>query len=163
VQLHEAHKRDTEARFSAGVITKNEVLQADVTLADSRQRYLVAENLRSLRASKINSLLLRPLNEQVLPEEVDASPASGIILEEAWAIAETASAELKDMDAKLAAREENIRMTQAEYLPTIYVSGGYEYQENRYLVHQDNWSLIAGVNVNLFFRRSKQFEDRNSA
>ena len=64
VQQYEAHKKDTEARFRAGVVTKNEVLQADVTLADSRQRLLTAENLRSLRESKLNSLLLRPLNER---------------------------------------------------------------------------------------------------
>jgi outer membrane protein len=35
-------------------------------------------------------------------------------------------------------------------LPTFYVSGGYEYAENKYQVHQDNWSAIAGVNINLF-------------
>ena len=38
VQQYEAHKKDAEARYNAGVVTKNEVLQADVTLADSRQR-----------------------------------------------------------------------------------------------------------------------------
>ncbi len=150
VQLYEAHKHDAEARFNAGVVTKNEVLQADVTLADSRQRLVTAENLHSIRASRINSLLLKPLNEQVQAEEVEASPASGITLEQAWAIAEAESAELKDMDAKIASMEENLRATQAEYLPTVYLSGGYEYQENRYMVHQDNWSLIAGVNINLY-------------
>ncbi len=150
VQLYEAHKKDAEARFSAGVVTKNEVLQAEVTLADSRQRAVTAENLRSLRASKINSLLLKPLNEEVQVEEVKARPAEGITLEQAWAVAESENTELKDMDAKIAATEENVKATQAEYLPTVYLSGGYEYMENRYMVHQDNWSLIAGVNINLF-------------
>jgi len=46
-------------------------------------------------------------------------------------------------------KEESVRAVQAEYLPSFYVSGGYEYQENQYMVHQDNWSLIAGVNINL--------------
>jgi outer membrane protein TolC len=150
VRLHEAHKKDTEARFNAGVITRNEVLQADVTLADSRQKSLTAENLRSLKASRLNSLLLRPLNEEIRADEVKAAPASGTTLEEAWASAEAESAELKELDAKIAAREENVRLTRAEFLPTVYLSGGYEYLENRYLAHQDNWSLIAGVNVNLY-------------
>jgi len=35
-------------------------------------------------------------------------------------------------------------------MPSFYVSGGYEYSENQYLVHQDNWALIAGVSINLF-------------
>ncbi len=150
VQLFEAHKHDAEARFNAGVITKNDVLQADVTLADSRQRALTAENLLSFRESKINSLLLKPLNDPVQAEEVRESPASGMTLEQAWAVAEAENTELKDMDAKIASREESLRATQAEYMPTLYLSGGYEYQENRYMLHQDNWSLIAGVNFNLF-------------
>ena len=47
-------------------------------------------------------------------------------------------------------RSRAFKSTQAEYLPTFYVSGGYEYAENKYMVHQDNWSAIAGVNINLF-------------
>ncbi len=149
VQLYEAHKKDSEAMYGAGVVTKNEVLQAEVTLADSRQRSVSAENLRSIRASKINSLLLKPLNDDVQVEEVRAAPATGITLEQAWSAAEAESSDLKDLDAKIASREENLRSLRADYLPTIYLSGGYEYSENRYMVHQDNWSLIAGVNVNL--------------
>jgi outer membrane protein len=150
VQRYEAHKRDAEARLEAGVVTKNEVLQADVKLADSRQRLVTAENVRSLRASKINSLLLRPLNEDVRAEEITESPAAGISLEEAWTTAEAENAELKELNAQIAAKEETVRTVRSEYLPTLYLSGGYEYSENRYLVHEDNWSLIAGINVNLF-------------
>lgn len=149
VKRYEAHKKDTEAKYKAGVITRNEVLQADVTLSDSRQRFLSAENLRSLRASKLNSLLLRPLNDPVQAEEVQGNPSSGITLEHAWAVAEAENTDLKDLDARIAAKQEILRSTQAEYLPTLYLSGGYEYLENKYMVHQDNWSVIAGVNMNL--------------
>lgn len=150
VQQYEAHQKDTQSRFAAGVVTKNEVLQAEVTLADSRQRAVSADNLRSLRESRINSLLLRPLNEQVKPEEISASPSTGLTLEEAWASAEETSNRLKEIDQVIAAKEENIKSLRAEYMPTFYLSGGYEYSENKYLVHQDNWSAIAGVNVNLY-------------
>lgn len=150
VQLYEAHKKDTGARHAAGVITKNEVLQADVTLADSRQRLVTADNLRSVRASRINSLLLKPLNDDVQVEEIKSAPAAGITLEQAWSAAEQENPDLKDLDARIASREESLRSVRAEYLPTLYLSGGYEYAENRYMVHEDNWSLIAGVNINLF-------------
>ena len=149
VTRYEAHRKDAEARLKAGVITRNEVLQSEVTLADSRQRLLSAEDLLSLKASRINSLLLKPLNDPVQAEEVKPSPATGITLEAAWAAAETESSDLRDMDARIAAKTESVRTIEAEYLPTFYLSGGYENQENKYLVHQDNWSLIAGVNVNL--------------
>jgi len=149
VKQYEAHKQDADVRYEAGVVTKNDVLQAEVTLADSRQRYLTVENLRSLRASRVNSLLLRPLNEAVQPEEVHKSPSSGISLEAAWAVAEAESPEIKVIDAGILSKEESIKSTQAEYLPSFYLSGGYEYLENQYMVNQNNWSLIAGVNINL--------------
>jgi len=150
VTRYEAHEKDAEARLKAGVSTRNEVLQADVTLSDSRQRYLTADNLVSFRASKINSLLLKPLNDPVNASEVQSSPAAGITLEQAWSVAEAENTDLKDLDARIAAKDENVRTAQAEYFPTLYVSGGYEYLENRYMVNQDNWSVIAGVNINLF-------------
>jgi outer membrane protein TolC len=149
VSRYEAHKKDTQSRFNAGVITKNEVLQADVLLSDSQQRFLTADNLRSLRASRLNSLLVRPLNDPVQVEEITASPAAGITLDAAWAASEAGNFDLQDMDARIAAKEQSLQSTRAEYLPTLYVSGGYEYLENKYMVHQDNWSVIAGVNINL--------------
>jgi outer membrane protein TolC len=157
VTRYEAHKKDAETRYRAGVITKNEVLQVNVTLADSRQRLLTAENLRSLRESKINSLLLKPLNDAVRPEELKTSPAAGLTLDEAWAGAEASRPLLKEMDAAIAAKEQSVQSARAEYLPTFYVSGGYEYFENKYLVHQDNWSAVVGVNVNLFSGGASDF------
>lgn len=150
VKRYEAHRKDTEARYKAGVITRNELLQADVTLSDSLQRLLTAENSRSLKASRINSLIQKPLNDEVRPEEIQSGPSAGMSLEDAWAVAETENPEIKDIDARIRAKEEGVSSIKSEYLPSIYVSGGYEYLENQYMVHQDNWSFIAGVNLNLF-------------
>jgi len=150
VKRYEAHRKDTEARYKAGVITRNELLQADVTLSDSLQRLLTAENSRSLKASRINSLVQKPLNDEVRPEEIQSDPAAGMSLDDAWAVAEAENPEIKDLEALIRAKEEGLSSIKSEFLPSIYVSGGYEYLENQYMVHQDNWSFIAGVNLNLF-------------
>jgi outer membrane protein len=150
VKQYEAHKHDAEVRLSAGVVTRNEVLQADVALADSRQRFLVADNNRSLCASRINSLLIRPLNESVQVEEVTASPSAGITLDAAWTVSEEESPEIQVIDASIRAQQESVKAVRSEYLPTLFLSGGYQYQENEYQVHPGNWSLIAGATFNLF-------------
>lgn len=149
VQRYEAHKKDAGSRYSAGVVTRNEVLEADVKLADARQRFLLADNLRSFRSSRLNSLLLRPLNDVVQPEEKSKNPSIGITLEQAWATAETESPELRMLDAGILGKEETIKSSRTEYLPSFFLSGGYQYQENQYVVHQDNWSVVAGVTLNL--------------
>jgi len=150
VTSYEAHGKDASARFKAGVVTRNEVLQAEVMLADSKQRLLTAENTRTLRASRLNSLLMRPLNEPVQPQEIVGYALGPVPLDQAWAEAEQSHPDLKDLDARVRAKEESISSVRSEYLPTVYVAGGYEYTENQYQVHPDNWTVIAGVNINLF-------------
>lgn len=149
VQRYEAHKKDADARYSGGVVTRNEVLEADVKLADSRQRSLIADNLRSFRASRLNSLLLRPLNEPVQPEDVTHVPSTGISLEQAWITAEAESPEIRVIDAGIMGQEESVKALRSGYFPSLFLQGGYQYQENDYVLHQDNWSLIAGVTINL--------------
>lgn len=150
VSRYESHHKDTEARYGAGAITRNEVLQTQVLLSDSRQRLLTAGNNRALRASRVNSLLLRPLTDAVEVQEVEGSPAADVTLEDAWREAEAGSAELKEVRARIRAQQEAVSAIRSEYLPSIYVSGGYDYQDNRYQVHDDNWSVIAGISMNFF-------------
>ena len=150
VTRYEAHKKDAEARWKAGVVTLNEVLQAEVLLADSKQRLVSAENGRTLRAARVNSILLRPLNDPVQPSEIVGTPLGAISLEEAWAAAEQGNPDLRDLDARIRAKEAGISSVRSEYYPTLYVSGGYEYTQNQYQLHEENWTVIAGVNVNLF-------------
>ncbi len=147
---YEAHRKDAEARYKAGVVTRNEVLQVQVLLADSQLRLLTAQNALALRTSRVNSLLLRPLDGEIAPQDAIAAPALPATLAEAWAAAEKENPDLRDLDARVASRQASADAIRAEYLPTVYVSGGYEYSENRYQVHEDNWTVIAGVNVNLF-------------
>ncbi len=150
VTQYDAQAKDALARYKAGVVTRNEVLQSQVTLADSQQRLLTAENNQTLRASRVNSILMRPLGEDVRPEEIVGTPIEGMTLEDAWTAAESQNADLRDLDARIRAKQENVESIRGEYLPQVYVSGGYEYNENQYMVNQDNWSVIAGVNMSLF-------------
>ena len=150
VTQYQAHQKDASARLKAGVVTRIEVLQTEVTLADSRQRLLTAENHRALKASRVNSILMRSLTAEVHPSEITGHPLVPVSLEESWAAAEAQNPDLQDLDARIRAREENVSSLRGEYLPSIFVSGGYEYNENRYMVNQDNWSIIAGVNISLF-------------
>jgi outer membrane protein TolC len=149
VTRYEAHLKDAEARRKAGVVTRNEVLQAEVTLADSRQRFLTAENTRAIRASRINSMLLRPLGSPVTVSEIVGTALSTISLEDAWAVAEKDNPDIRDLDARIRAKKASIDSVRAEYLPAFYVTGGYEYSQNQYQIHESNWSVIAGVNINL--------------
>lgn len=149
VERLNAHLRDTQALYAEGMITRNDVLQAEVVLSDAQQRLLTAENLRAVRASRVNSLLLRPLNEEFSPEEVGLNPSPEMKLDDAWQTAEQDRPEIREADSAIKAKEEEQKTARAEFFPTLYLSGGYQYEENRNMVHEDNWSVLAGMNINL--------------
>ena len=149
VRRLEAHFSDVDAMYGEGLLTRNDLLEAEVVLSDARQRLLTVENRRDLRASRVNSLLLRPLDEEVGAEEPEANPVLDLTLEEAWEIAGRERVELKIADAGIEAKTAELASLRAEYLPRLYLSGGYEFAENRYMVHEGNWSLVAGITLNL--------------
>jgi outer membrane protein TolC len=94
-----------------------------------------------------------PLTVPVQVEDVadmpDSSPPA-VSLESAWKTAEQERAELRIADETLKALgfEESAKRT--EYFPKLFVRGGYDYAENRYQVHEGNWSVTLGLNISIF-------------
>ncbi|RME64696.1 MAG: TolC family protein [Nitrospirae bacterium] len=151
VESLQSHKRDAEALFEAGVVVRNDLLQAEVMLSDARQRHIELENLRKIRQSTINRMLGEDLNREFRTEEPEVLAVKlPISLDEAWKEAVQNRIELKELDLRLSALEDKKRAIRAEFMPGVYLSGGYEYQENRYMVHEGNWMLAAGLKMELF-------------
>jgi len=147
----EAHRDDTRALLEEGTITENDLLQAEVRLADAAQRRLQAENQRALAAAQVNSLLARPLGEEVAPEEPPApAPEAAPGLEEALAAAGRDRLELAQLSFRAASTQSRRAAVRAERLPQLFLAGGYEFTENRYQEHEGNWSVLAGVDLNLY-------------
>jgi outer membrane protein TolC len=145
----EAHRDDARALLEEGAVTENDLLQAEVRLADAVQRRLQAENLRALAAAQVNSLLLLPLDHPVVAEEIPGPAVADPGLAEALA-ASRDRIELQQAAARIAATEARRSAVRTEYLPQVYVAGGYDFAQNEYQVHEGNWSVVAGVDVNLF-------------
>ncbi len=153
VERVESHLKDTKNLYDEGVVTKNDVLQAEVRLADSRQKLLAAKNDRTLNESRINNFLLRPLNSGVQPEDVDPSLLESravFDLEKAWETAMQSRPELQIVDATLKARDFEEKAKRADYFPQFFVRGEYDYIDNRFLLHEGNALVLFGMNINLY-------------
>ncbi|GAB4484336.1 MAG: TolC family protein [Thermodesulfovibrionales bacterium] len=147
-----AHFRDANARYDEGVITKNDLLQAAVKLSDVRQRLLTAQSLRDITVSQLNTLLALPLTNRVELEEYDSAATliEGIDREKAWSEAANRRPEIAIADETIRVLELEKKAKNSEYLPRLYLQGGYDYTENRYQAHEGNWSMILGMSINLF-------------
>jgi len=150
VESLESHQQVAKNLFDTGAITKNDLLQAEVRLSDSRQRLLTLRNQRAFSASRINTILSRPLNREVVPVEVSEDLTAVPVLDSAWKAALLQRPEIRIVDQELKINELQETAKRSEYLPTFFADGSYDYSKNQFLVHDDNWSLIFGLNINLF-------------
>jgi outer membrane protein TolC len=152
VESVEAHLKNAQNLYGAGVITKNDLLQAQVRLSDARQRLLSAKNTQSIRASRLNKLLLRPLYWQVhaIERQQEISAPGSLDIDKAWQTALAGRPEIQIVDKTLQSLDLENVSKKSEFLPKLFVRGSYDYMENTYSLHDDNWSLILGIDVNLF-------------
>jgi outer membrane protein len=152
VESVESHLRNAQNLYGAGVITKNDLLQAQVRLSDTRQRLLSARNVQSIRASRLNNLLLRPLywRVQAIEQQREIVAPGGLDLDKAWQTALAGRPEIQIVDRTLQSLDLETVSRKSEFLPKFFARGSYDYMENAYSLHDDNWSLILGIDINLF-------------
>ena len=150
VQRFESHVTDAKILHEAGEVTLNDVLVTEVALADAGLRRITLRDERNLAASKLNYLILRPLDLPTtvvdFPFQMDPIPD----MEELLVRAGANRLVLKIIDERIAAKEAQLSSREAERLPTLFLSGGYAYEENNYRVHEDNWSARLGLTWDLY-------------
>jgi len=149
----ESHLRDAKNLYDEGVITKNDLLQAEVRLSDARQRLVAVRNLRTINVSRLNNAMAIPLKTDVQVMDVKENPSDSLLtldMEKAWEHAEEQRPEIQIADTILKALDMEEVTKRSEYYPKFFMQGGYDFIENRYQIHEGNWSLTAGISLNLF-------------
>lgn len=161
VEKLESHLRDAKNLYDEGLITKNDLLQAEVRLSDARQRLVATRNLRTINVSRLNNAMARPLKTDVQVMDVKETPSDSLLILDmgkAWERAEEQRPEIQIADTTLKALDMEEVTKRSEYYPRFFLQGGYDFIENRYQVHEGNWSLTAGVSLNLFSGGSTRAE-----
>lgn len=155
-----SHLKDAKNLYEEGVITRNDLLQAEVRLSDTRQRLVSVKNLREITAARLNNILARPFEEGLQVMDVSDAPSDGLELEmkKMWPIAERRRTEIKILDKTLDAMNLEERAKKSGYYPWFFVQGGYDHTDNSYQTHEGNWSLSIGMRLNLFSGGSTKAE-----
>jgi outer membrane protein len=144
-----SHETDVSNFYEQGVVTKNDLLASQVSLADARQRLLQTNNNLDLARAAYNRLLARPLNGEVKIDDISAQPIKRD-LQELTANALKKRPELATLSEQAKALEYQAAGTRSSVYPQIELSGGYNYQQNKYLVFQGLWSAMMGLKWDIF-------------
>ena len=144
-----AHRKIARDQYEFGVVTYNDVLQAEVSLADAEQRLIVAKTDTIDIRSALNKVLAIPVSTPTVlkDEKLETRPWG---LEEATTAALKQRSDLKASTDRIAQQEKVVTQNRAQYFPRIYAQAGLNYQHNEFLLHDTQWFGIFGMQWTLF-------------
>lgn len=145
----EQHRRVAQALFEEGVVTRNDVLQADVRLATARQSLLARNNLQENSWLQLNYLTGTHPSHRA---ELDDSAAVGSVDEEQVDAADALAKrpELQALRHEFNAAEAGVREAGSSFFPELYTRAGLDYLENDKVREQVILSATLGLRINLF-------------
>jgi outer membrane protein len=148
-----AHVRDVDNMFKSGSVARNDYLAAAVSLADSEQRRLRANNRLDLASAAYNRALGRQLDAPVSLDENLPGIDPELDLTSLEALTEAALRnrdELGGLDASADAYRYQSESARASSRPQLAVTGGYMALQNDFLNREEFWMVGVGVQWNFF-------------
>jgi len=147
--------RDVEAMFNREVVPRNDLLSAQVALANAEQARLQAANGVELARAAYNRRLGQPLDRPFSLEPIPAAATE--TAQQPLAALESTALESRDELVALKAQGEALGHAAAaeksRLLPQVSLTGGYQYLENQALDRQEfamvgvgmRWALYDGT------------------
>ena len=153
-----AYLGDVQHLYEQGVVVKNDLLPAQVRLADARQRLIAARNGRELAQAGLNNILALPLKEKTGVRDIEMTPPELPAIEEGWRTAEAQRPEIVFLDRTAQASWFSEQAKSKENAPTVFAQGGYSFTQNRYIPQHDNAVVTLGAKMNLYEGGSERAE-----
>ncbi len=142
------HLRVAQVLFEEGVVTRNNLLQAEVQLARSKQRRLeVASRLDNAWLDLNNQIGDPPESRKELVEDTRINLTD---LDKPAQNAVAGRAEIQAQRKLLEAGELEIKETKTGYYPEIFAKAGLDYLQNDKVKEQTIMAATIGLKVNLF-------------
>ena len=141
--------KDAKNLYEFGLATYNDVLQAEVALADSQQRLITAKNDVVNAKSALNKLIGLPIPTPLSLAEEKELATPPLKLTEASEMAVKQRSDLKAATSRIDQGEKNVTQVKAQHFPRFYAQAGHFYQQNFLYVHDSQWFAIFGLQLSL--------------
>jgi outer membrane protein len=126
VESFELHFKTAKDFYEAGTKTINDVLMAEVDLANSKYELVKAEKAAAVVRAKFNILLSRPLNTTVEVEDILNYEPDQINLDELTDMALKSRPEIKKLNINDLQYDQQIQNTKSAYYPSVNLSYSYQ-------------------------------------
>ncbi|HOW56506.1 MAG TPA: TolC family protein [Smithellaceae bacterium] len=156
VAMLTAHRERAQNYFKVGMIPKNDLLHAEVELANGRQSLTKAANAVEMAKSHMNIVLRRSIAAPVRVEDNLVYRPLGSSLAECLETAAKRRPEVKISELKAAQAGKIVRAAQSEYLPTLSALGNYSRYGDDFSVsgsnykNMESWYIMAVASWNFW-------------
>jgi len=115
----------TKAFFEVGIVPKNDVLQAEVRLANARQGLVRAENDVVLAKASFNSLLRREIDTPLQIIDILSYSPFPLTFEDSLKEALERRPEIKATQLKIEQAKEGVKIAKSAFFPNVNLYGNY--------------------------------------
>lgn len=156
VELLSAHRDVAENYFKVGMIPKNDLLYAEVELANGKQALIRAKNAVELAKSNFNTVLKREIFTPVDIADILTYNPSKQSFDECLNIAKQTRPELKISSLRSEQAGKLVRLAQSDYFPNLSIVGNYtRFGDNPSVSGSDykdmeSWYLMAVASWNFW-------------
>jgi len=140
------HLKVARALYAAGSVTRNDVLQAQVRLANSKEQQLVAKGELDNGRLQLNYLLGRSTTQccQLSDKplfEIDSLPSFTDV---------AARPQLLAQKEQVVAAQQRVLQARGEFWPQVYAHLGADYVDNSKVKEQTIYSATLGLRMNIY-------------
>lgn len=146
------HLTNVQQQYAAGIVAKLDVLSSNVSLANAKQSYITAENAKKVAEANLSNIMRIPMNTNLTPSDTSfPEPEFTISMEQALAAADAGRWEIARAQYAYLAAKEQVRSAKAGYLPSVSVSGGYNWADEDFPgFDNEGWSVKGGLSWSLW-------------
>lgn len=147
-----SHLTNVQQQYNAGIVAKLDVLSSNVSLANAKQEYITAQNAKDVAEANLNNIMRLPMSTKLIPTDTNfPEPEFTITMDQALAIADKNRWEILQAEYAYKAAKEQVRVAKSGYLPTISVSGGYNWDDDDFPgFDNEGWNISGGLTWSLW-------------
>lgn len=149
VRQLQAQLKVAENFYQVGMSPKVDVLYAEVRLAEAMQELIVAENDVRLAKADFNTILRRPIDQEVVVADILSDAPYEKPYESCLKVSLEKRPELMEAEKNVAIAEKEITLAKSDYYPRVSVMGNY-YRAGDHpavdgseFVDRENWDVLA--------------------
>lgn len=167
VEALQSHHKVAKNFYDVGMIPVNDLLKAEVELANSEQNLIKAQNGAKLSRASFNIVLSKPINTPVNVQDIQNYAPESIDFERLYKQALMKRPEIKSIEINDLQIDQQIRLAKSKYYPEIALTYNYtksgdtpSVSGSSSMLDSNSWQAIASLTWNFWNWGSDKYSVR---